>query len=189
MVAMLEWLNKWQTTTHQEYKKNNFEILDNYLNISPINILDIGCGLAYESESFQRKYNSNLYLLDGDFSKTIENKRDVGYGPSKNFKFYNTIKSLHESFDKRNLRYKFLDACNLKLDENVKFDLIYSILSCGFHYPVYDYITFIKKHSDDNSRIILDIRKNILHEQIQYVDVIKVVHNYRQYQTVEIKIK
>ena len=48
----------WNTNDYQTKKKNNFKIIDEYLEKAPLNILDIGCGLAWESRLFQQKYNS-----------------------------------------------------------------------------------------------------------------------------------
>lgn len=169
------WLEKWSWPSFSDYREKNFETMDSYLGFSPQNILDIGCGLAYESEKFQKKYGTDLYLLDGDAELTIENYRDINYGPVDNFKFYNTIRDLKESWDHRQLKYNFVDANNIKLSQEIKFDLIYSLLSCGFHYPAITYKDLIEKHSTDKTVIIMDFQKSSLEGQLTYIDVIDII--------------
>jgi hypothetical protein len=63
------WLSKeWSTPEYQAAKKLNFDLLDAELKKPPISILDIGCGLAWESRMFNDKYGTELWLLDGDTS-------------------------------------------------------------------------------------------------------------------------
>lgn len=186
---MNKWLEKWTKKDHKKYKENTFEILNNYLNIAPKNILDIGCGLAYESELFQKSYNSNLFLLDGDFEETKSNTRDIGYNTVESFKFYNSVQTLKESYNKRKMRYTFINANSIVLSEDIKFDLVYSILSCGFHYPLDTYVELIKKHTTPSSRIILDIRDSSYNAQSQLFTTVNVVKKYPKYKTIEIKIK
>ena len=188
MVIMTKWLEKWEQDKHKTYKESTFTILDNFLNYSPKRIFDIGCGLAYESELFQKKYKSELYLLDGDFGYTSDNTRDVGYGAVDNFQFYNSIDTLKESYNNRGLKYNFIDANNIQIKDNITFDLVYSILSCGFHYPVETYTDLIKKHTSPTSRIIMDIR-NIAISNLKNIEIINVVATFPKYKTVEIKIK
>ena len=56
-----DWINKeWFTDGYQTDKKENFNLLDDYLEIKPLRILDIGCGLAWESRMFSEKYGTEL---------------------------------------------------------------------------------------------------------------------------------
>jgi len=72
-----KWVTNWNSLEHIESKKRLFHDIDQYIKDSPNKILDIGCGLARESEFFQKKYACELYLLDGDFENTKSNTRDV----------------------------------------------------------------------------------------------------------------
>ena len=50
-----QWMGEgglWDTESYQQNKKENFEILDKFLVTPPMKILDIGCGLAWESRLF-----------------------------------------------------------------------------------------------------------------------------------------
>jgi len=169
------WLEKWSWKSFSENREENFETLDSYLNFQPKNILDIGCGLAYESEKFQKKYNTNLYLLDGDVEATKGNSRDIKYGTVDDFKFYNSIADLKKSWNDRKIRYNFVDANKIEIPNEIKFDLIYSLLSCGFHYPVTTYKHLIDNHSTDDTVIIMDFQKSSIDQQMQYIDVIDTI--------------
>ena len=181
-----KWLEKWTSTEHDKFKQESFSVLDNFLTSPPKKILDIGCGLAKESELFQKKYGTELYLLDGDFDNTKEKTRDIRFGSADNFKFYSKISDLQSSFDTRNMKYTFIDANSIILDAQIKFDLVYSILSCGFHYPADTYKDLIKKHTTTDSIILLDIRHETLDKQ-KSIEVIKEVKRYKKHSTLQVK--
>lgn len=167
-----KWLDKWNIPQHVESKKKLFQTIDSYLQFTPKRILDIGCGLARESELFQKKYNCELYLLDGDFDDTNNVKRDVKYGTVDNFKFYNKIETLKESFDNRGMQYVFVDANNISITDNIKFDLILSNVSCGFHYPANTYKDLIKKHSTLKTKILFDLRTGVDHPDVEILEMV-----------------
>jgi SAM-dependent methyltransferase len=179
-----KWLNGWlDPALNKDYlliKETNFNIIESYIKILPNSILDIGCGLAKESELFQKKYNSKLYLLDGDFEDTLNNNREINYGEVSNFKFYSKINDLKKSFDERKMQYNFVNANNINIEDAIKFDLVYSIVSCGFHYPAITYKNLILKHTTDNSVIIMDLRKISLNEQLSDIKIINVLEESKK---------
>ena len=170
---MNKWLDKWNDESHIESKYNIFHDTINYINFIPKTILDIGCGYARESEYFQKKFNTDLWLLDGDFENTKDRKRDISFGSAESFKFYNKVRTLKESFNSRNMKYTFVDANNIIIPDEIKFDLIYSGLSCGFHYPASTYKNLILKHSHQNTRVIFDLRNKAEHEDVKIISVVK----------------
>lgn len=178
---MSAWISEWQTKEYMNAKITNFNIVDAYLNFSPKRILDIGCGLAYESQWFQEKYTSELFLVDGNFETK---KRQIKYGPAEDFGFYTDINQLISYWDGQGLNYNFIDATNPYIKPDIKFDLVYSFLSCGFHYPANTYKEFIQKHTDENSTIIMDLRFVTKQSDIEIVDII---HEDRKSQKAVIK--
>ena len=58
-MLMHNWIkDHWSLKEYQDKKKKNFEIVNNFLDFIPHNILDIGCGLAWGTRFFQkRKYH------------------------------------------------------------------------------------------------------------------------------------
>jgi SAM-dependent methyltransferase len=184
---MSDWITLWDSKSYQELKIKNFNNVDTLLNTPPKRILDIGCGYAFESEMFQKKYQTELYLLDSSIDNTIDLQRQTNYGPAEGFSFYNTINKLRQCYDQRNMNYKFIDTNNIDLDKSIKFDVIYSFLSCGFHYPANTYKQLITSHSTSNSIIILDLRKKHLTEQLKDIKIVKVVYESEKHITAQIQ--
>jgi len=186
---LVNWKEKWQSDYHIAEKRLFFTILDNYLKLSPKNILDIGCGFARESELFQKKYNSELFLLDGDFEPDVNKRREFKYGSADNFRFYNKISDLKKDYLERNMSFVFIDANNISIDPKVKFDLIYSIKSCGFHYPIDTYYNLIKNHIHNNTYLIFDLRQGNIETQLSKFTIENVLYEDEYRITAELKLK
>lgn len=167
MIHENKWIDgDWKTDNYLSVKTESFKLIDSFLTRAPKQVLDIGCGLAFESELLQKKYSSNLYLLDGDFETTKDRGRDTKYGDADTLRFYSQTEDLKRSFDQRNLQYKFVDANNVDLDENVKFDLVHSNISCGYHYPLNTYAELLKKHTTKDTIMLFDIHTRYLTDQL-----------------------
>jgi len=155
------WLNKWGSETafvkHRRQKAHRIidELIGGYL---IKNVLDIGCGLAIESAEFQKYFDCELFLIEGDSENTLERPRSTAFGPTKTFSFYNSLDALTRAWDNARLRYCFVDANNPELGQ-LKFDLIYSGMSCGFHYPLSAYKDVLYANSHDATSFIFDLRK------------------------------
>lgn len=193
-----DWINEeWFTPEYQLLKRENFDKLDRYLESPPMRILDIGCGLAWESRLFAGKYDSELYLLDGDFD---DNSQDgsilvqARYSTDpKRFAFYYKLDFLAQELDKLGtINYKLIDCNKIEIDESIKFDLITSWVSCGFHYPVNTYRDLISRHSHDRTAIVMDLRipaktrDPILDDGVEIVDI---VNKRSKYVTAHIRFK
>lgn len=153
----------WDTELYQSYKKENFEILDKFLSKSPAKILDIGCGLAWESRLFNEKYNSELWLLDGDAKNNDKKspKANTGkyHASVDEFLYYHPLDQLDSELKKLGTKnYHLIDCNNINIPEDIKFDLITSWVSCGYHYPVNTYRDLILKHSHPDTVIVMDLR-------------------------------
>ncbi len=185
----------WYTDEYQNHKRDNFKILDDYLDTAPKTILDIGCGLAWESRLFNEKYKSELWLLDGDVSANPEtNASTTGYHSSaEEFLFYNKLSKLDDELKKLNTKnYHLVDCNNILIPDDFKFDLITSWVSCGFHYPVNTYRDLILKHSHSDTKIIMDLRvaykKTKMPEKEEGVEIIKIINTRPKYVTAELKL-
>lgn len=185
----------WNSTQYQQIKFENFSIVENFLSTPPKTILDIGCGLAFESRFFANKYESELYLLDGDVDEN-KNKPSTAVDGSyhttaDNFLFYHPLSQLDELLKKSGTKnYKLINCKNIDIDSTIKFDLITSWISCGFHYPVNTYRDLIKKHSHQNTKIIMDLRiryrKKRLPVEEQGVRILNILNEREKYITAEI---
>ena len=104
-----DWIvDEWNNPTYQGAKKNTFCALDTYLKIPPTTILDIGCGLAWESRMFNEKYKTKLWLIDGNVTNNnLKNNtaKDINYHTSANeFLYYNSLSRLETELKIRNNR-------------------------------------------------------------------------------------
>lgn len=87
----------WVKPKYQQSAQDCFNEIDSYLSFHPPKrILDIGCGYAYVSEQFQKKYGTELWLLEGDFQTTIDRPRKATWGEVEDFKFYLPVSDLKE---------------------------------------------------------------------------------------------
>jgi hypothetical protein len=190
------WINaSWSTPEYQAEKKKNFEVITAYLKKSPSNLLDIGCGLAWESRMFGNQFNTELWLIDGDANNNKDkdnNSKETKYHESANsFLFYHTLELLDAELRKLNTPTYHLIDCNvLNIPDDIKFDVITSWLSCGFHYPVSTYRELILKHSHKNTRIIVDLRTPGKGQEPALesgVEIVSVLERYKKHVTAEIR--
>jgi SAM-dependent methyltransferase len=187
----LNYQHTWSKPQYIEGKRQLFERMDAYIGRPPRRILDIGCGFAKTSELFQKKYGCELYLLESDMSNS-PGKRIGKWGTADSFQWYLPIERLKEAWDSQGMTYTHVDGATLDVPADVKFDVIYSWLSCGFHYPVSTYRDFIKRHTTEDSVIIMDFRGNLTSQQQadqnndQY-KVVKVVESSDKKRTLHIK--
>ena len=119
-------------------------------------VIDIGCGLGIIDIFLNYHYSNNIKftLIDKNH---IENK--VSYGYEKVGQFYNNFKTTIEFLIKHGLKKKYIDVFekdNLS-QINTKFDLVISLLSMGYHYPLNQYLKFLKKNTHKDTIFIFDI--------------------------------
>jgi hypothetical protein len=194
---MSTWLSgEWSTPEYQAAKKLNFDLLDAELTNPPTSILDIGCGLAWESRMFNDKYRTELWLLDGDTDSNANKSKLASvkdyHVDSNEFLFYHSMSWLKEQLDANGTKnYNLIDANDISIPKDKKFDIITSWLSCGFHYPASTYKDLILQHSHENTRIFLDIRIHLKNKEIFYNDssikVLKVLSKHRKHISAEIR--
>ena len=181
-----QWNRKWSADKYSSKRRANFEIIDAYLDQPVGRLLDIGCGFAYESRWFNEKYGTELWLLDGDASTNASKPETASYGnwntDSIELKFYHTFDFLDSKLKELGTKnYHLVDANNINIPDDVKFDVITSWLSCGHHYPVATYIDLMKKHSHSGTRIVLDIRTKGVAQALISVDGFEIVNKISNY--------
>jgi 16S rRNA G1207 methylase RsmC len=137
------------------------EYLDikSYLPLKTKNILDIGCGIGGIDIFLSKHYNSpetTFYCLDKTQSDNIY------YGFKEKAAFYNSLDVAREFLSLNGIK----NICTLSandnntIETNEKFDLILSLISWGFHYPVETYLFQAYTHLQVDGHMIIDIRKN-----------------------------
>jgi len=173
---MNSWADFW--TENQDYhslKQQSFQVVESYLHQPPKTILDIGCGFAFESRQFAKKYHSEIWLLDGDAESNTSGKREIRFGSAESMAFYNRLSDIYAVLEQDQIEnYVLLDVANYSIPADQKFDLICSWYSCGFHYPVDVYRELIQKHSHLDTKVILDLRKKNLDKLgVEILDVLE----------------
>ena len=142
--------------------EKEYKIVRKHLPCDCDSILDIGCGVGGIDVCIYRHYEPrgiDLYMLD----KThIE--RNVSYGFKEKASLYNSLlvaKELLTSNGVPERRINLIEATDsndIAIDKQV--DLVISLLSWGFHYPIGLYLDSVQGILRKNGKIIVDVRKN-----------------------------
>ena len=146
-------------------------------------ILDIGCGLGLIDVLIQKEFNSEFYLLD----KTKGNKSDK-HGFNENVNDFGTKTNVHDqtrefielnSYDSS--KFHYIDADEKENLENMKFNIVISKKSWGFHYPISTYSTWLLNHTYSNTTIVTDVRNNELENIRKYY----ILSNYKKHKIIK----
>jgi hypothetical protein len=184
----LNYQHTWVKPQYIATKIETFNLLESYLTQPPKRILDIGCGFAKVSELFQKKYGTELYLMEGDMNKS-SGKRIGKFGTIDNFQWYLPVERMKQEWDANGMTYTHVDGNNISIPEDVKFDVIYSWLSCGFHYPAKTYRDLILKHSMPDTVVIMDFRSGTMDQQIDDFETISILRSIPKSDTRHIRFK
>lgn len=143
----------------------NRDMANEYAEIRPhlprraVAILDIGCGVGGIDVLLHRHYGTpRLHLVD----RTQTSER-VYYGFEERGAFYNSLAAtrrllVDNRVPERDLRFHDVgEECRLSIPEPV--DLVISLISWGFHYPVPVYADQVVALLRPGGRLILDVRK------------------------------
>lgn len=154
----------------------------------PCTFLDIGCGLGGIDVLLHRHYNGHakIHLLDKDGISKIY------YGFEPEAAFYNNA-GLTLTFMADNgvpsSAVTFHNSDGDGFPKNIKFDLILSLISWGFHYPVDTYLESAAHTLSPHGRIILDVRQGTGGEEQlkKYFKIMAIEENSKRKRIVAIK--
>jgi SAM-dependent methyltransferase len=148
-----------------------------YLPAAPRTIVDIGCGIAAIDAMLFHHYDrpTNLTFILVDRSQ-VEEK--VHYGFQSRGAFYNSLEAAKNCLvlngvPEHNVVLKEAgDSIQIAPEGSV--DLVISIISWGFHYPVDTYLTEVLRILKPGGSLILDVRRNtggleLLHDHFDTV--------------------
>ena len=173
---MENWLDFWTDEEYREQKQRDIDcVLQYFHDDPPQTMLDIGCGLAWESRALNQEHGTQLWLMDRDRSRSGQDVESGGWRVgTERFAAYNDLAELRDKLDQLGTEnYELVDADNIQLPEDLKFDLIYSSLSCGYHYSADCYKDLIQRHSHSDTRVIFDIRKRA--RNYQPIEILEVI--------------
>lgn len=140
----------------EELFKNEFKTIDEYLPLNINNVLDIGCGLGIIHIFFNKKYKNNLkfFMLDKD---KIDSS--IKYGFNEDYESYNDLGETKNFLIKNNINEDKIVIQNAEKEINIsdKIDLVISLKSMGYHYPIEKYLNLFKKKCHKNTVFIFDV--------------------------------
>jgi SAM-dependent methyltransferase len=149
---------KFDRLFNKSLDKNFLEIAP-FLKKEPMNICDIGCGIAAIDMLICKNHTVNhLTLID---KNGLSPK--IYYGFKEEAAFYNDLNIITKLFEDNNVLMpatSFIDINTQPLEYKYSYDVIISLLSLSFHYPFKTYADFIKNTIKPNGVLILDIRND-----------------------------
>ncbi len=135
-----------------------FQTFKNYLPHSVNNIMDIGCGLGIINIYLNSIYkkNTNFFLLD---KNRVDKK--IKYGFSSNYESYNDLSETKNLLLNNEINLDQINLFDVEKTINIKekIDLVISLKSMGYHYPLETYLNLFKKHCSQDAIFIFDISK------------------------------
>jgi SAM-dependent methyltransferase len=138
----------------------DYASLSGFLPVSAGRILDIGCGLAAIDVYLYRHYRNGpppeLFLLD-----RTELTGMPRYGLKTNGEFYNSLAVARRVLSRNGIpkdQVKIFAATADYSLPDCEFDLVVSLASWGFHYPVETYLDSVWRRLRPGGRIVIDVR-------------------------------
>ena len=130
--------------------------------LQPKRVADIGCGYGLIDLYFAEAYKSHLVLIDIE-----ENEhRHFGFQPEgAAYSNLATAKSFLSANGVAASKIKPLNPNKEDLGKQKPFDLVISLYSCGFHYPLSTYAEFFRSQVNPGGVIIVDLRAHAVDEQ------------------------
>ena len=166
---------------------NEYQSFKNWLPPSCTTVLDIGCGVAGIDVFLYRHYaaqHPRLYLLD---QTRIE--KNVFYLFNTQGAFYNSLDVARRLLIDNSVPDQHIHLIEANSQNTIavesKIDLVVSLLSWGFHYPVGTYAQQVHAVLNDAGSIILDVRKgtsglDTLQQIFRQVEVIMETAKYQR---------
>lgn len=143
-------------------------------------VLDIGCGIAGVNIFLQQHYSKrpiDFYLLD----KT-ETNEEIYYLYNEKGAFYNSLELAGDVLATNGIKRENIHLVEATEDNDIqiskKIDLMISLISWGFHYPVSTYLDKAHEKLSKGGHLIIDVRKktdghNLLKEKFGNAKVIE----------------
>ncbi|MEK7213621.1 MAG: glycosyltransferase [Patescibacteria group bacterium] len=139
-----------------------YEIIKEFLPSKPQNILDIGCGVAGIDIMLHKYYKSSNHFPDFYLLDKTELNKNVYYGIEKVAAHYNSLsvaRNLLEINGVESSKIHTQEVTGSPIFSGRKFDLIISLISWGFHYPISTYLDEVYNALLMGGILIVDVRK------------------------------
>ena len=159
---------------YYEVMLKEFSTLEKFIDINDKFFLSIGGGIGGLEVIINQKFNNKkFYFIERNY---ISKKVKYGWGGLINDEAYNDL-SIQKDFLRMNgmqdNQIQIFDYDKDKLPE-LKFDVIISLLSLDYHYDFDLYSQYLKKVSNQNTKIIFDtIREDYFRNIFKNVEIIR----------------
>ncbi|XWV24938.1 hypothetical protein QJ856_gp0843 [Tupanvirus deep ocean] len=149
-------------------QQSEIEIINTFLTKTPKTVLDIGCGLGIYDLALHDFYKTNIkfYLLDK--TTTPEEEKKVFYGHREVAAFYNNLDYTEEFLSINGINKENINCITVEDDIEItknflkqnlsNIDLVISIISWGFHYPIKTYLDTVHDILSDDGLLCLHCR-------------------------------
>jgi len=132
-------------------------MIDRLKDIHPKNVLELGAGLGRGSVYIFKKLfwiDTKFYLLDGDSG----NKTVGGVNVGSKGVYYNSLDATKEYCNSNGLKNLVLINYEKEQLPKVKFDIVYSIISIGFHWSIDLYLKELKNKLNPGALLLFQTR-------------------------------
>ncbi len=142
---------------------DEYAAIKDHLPVKCASVLDIGCGVAGIDVFIFQHYGASdkisFYLLD----KTDVNSK-VYYSFSEKGAFYNSLSTAKNLLTSNAVPASNIHTMEVSEDSSIEtgesIDLVISLISWGFHYPVSTYLERVHEILSPGGSLILDVRKD-----------------------------
>ena len=159
----------------EELFRREIESIKDYLPKNAENIMDIGCGLGIINIYLNQIYNNqpNFFLLD---KNRID--KEIKYGFSSEYESYNDLNQTKNLLLNNNINS--LHTIDVEKDIKIenKIDLVISLKSMGYHYPIDQYLKLFRTCCNDNTCFIFDVSEGYYNASLlkKYFDVVDIIY-------------
>ena len=176
-------------TLYAKDMADEYAAIKDHLPENCTSVLDIGCGVAGIDVFIFHHYGAgdglNFYLLD----KTDVNSK-VYYSFNKEGAFYNSLSTARSLLTSNGIHASKIHTMEVTEDSSIEtseqIDLVISLISWGFHYPVSTYLERVYEILSPGGSLILDVRKDTggVGEVDRRFGNITVITNFKKYQRI-----
>jgi hypothetical protein len=159
----------------EELFRREIEAIKDYLPKNVENIMDIGCGLGIINIYLNQIYNNqpNFFLLD---KNRID--KEIKYGFSSEYESYNDLNQTKSLLLNNNINS--LHTIDVEKDIKIenKIDLVISLKSMGYHYPIDQYLKLFTTCCDNSTCFIFDVSEGYYNASLlkKYFDVVDIIY-------------
>lgn len=162
---------------------SEFETIKDHIPHTCTHVLDIGCGIAGIDIYIHAKTHAHIHLLDKS-----ELQKNVYYGFERKGAYYNSLDLAVDTLSRNGLDKDYIHTQEVTEDTSSiqspreGYDLVVSLISWGFHYPVSVYIHEVHRTLSPHGVLILDVRTDSGgEEELRKLFTIVPIKNFGKY--------